>query len=328
MTLEVVVAAEGLDALVALEGALRLGRRLGVVPVDHVSVVALGHAGHHGHLGAGLVHVGHDGAAHGGQLAVRGVVRGAVAAHAVVGQAGAGAAGGGRRLGRVLGRIRRELGRRRGGVVAGVAAGPRVGVGVRVGGEARGGRGLRGAVGGQDARVLGRRRHVRRLVRVVLGHLVKGRRGDALGARGGRLRGARRKVHVGLAVHGLAAVGRLGERLLGLGVVRLLLLRGRVGAVGPRAGHVAVGVGGRVGGGICVSVHVARVLLGGLGSGCVDREGRRDAVGRSFIVERDGLARWFQELDTTVQAWKRVCGSVDGDGVTWLGQVQRAHDKV
>lgn len=66
MALQIVVAAEGLDALIALEWAFRLWLWL-VMTIDHsVATIALAnaHAGNHGHLAAGLMHVGHDGAAH------------------------------------------------------------------------------------------------------------------------------------------------------------------------------------------------------------------------------------------------------------------------
>lgn len=225
VTLEIVIAAEGLDALVALEGSLRLSLR-GLVVHHLAAVLGLTVAGaEERHLAAGLVHVRHDGAAHGGKLAVRTVAR---VTHAVgdgADAAGARAAGCGRGLaGRLLRRrIRRELRGTGGGVVSGVAAGAGVSVGIRVGGQGRLGRRLRG----HDARVLGSGRGHSRvgIVCVVLLDLVKRRRGNAIGAGGGRLRAARvgGEAHA-MAVDGLAAVRRrLRQRLL-RGVLRLLLL--------------------------------------------------------------------------------------------------------
>lgn len=129
MTLQVVIAAERLDALIALEGALRLGRS-GSVAVDHLTAIALvvvAHAGNHGHLAARLVHVGHHSAAHGGQLAVGvipGVVTHAVRDRSQAPRARASSCGGRRLAGRVLllgGRIGRELRRPGRSVVAGIA---------------------------------------------------------------------------------------------------------------------------------------------------------------------------------------------------------------
>lgn len=72
VALQVVVATKGLDALVALEGPFRLWLWL-IVAVDHgVTTVALpnSHSRNHGHLATGLVHIRHDGPAHGWQLLI------------------------------------------------------------------------------------------------------------------------------------------------------------------------------------------------------------------------------------------------------------------
>lgn len=219
VTLQVVVAAKRLDALVALEGALRLRRRRRVVSVVHhlaaVALVVVAHAGNNRHLTAGLVHVGHDGTAHVDGLTIR-LIRGAVAVH-VAGErahaAGARAGDRGRRLGGrvLLRRIRGKLRRARRGVVAGVAAGAAVGdvgVGIRVIAERRLHGGLRR---GHDGLVVrSRRGHGVGVVGAVVLRLVKGRvRLEDIGGAGSGV-----EQVVGAAVHGPAAIGR--ERLLSL----------------------------------------------------------------------------------------------------------------
>lgn len=58
VALEIVVAAERLNTLIALEGSFRLGLGLAVLAIHHVRTVALrNHTRHHGHLTSRLVHI-------------------------------------------------------------------------------------------------------------------------------------------------------------------------------------------------------------------------------------------------------------------------------
>lgn len=233
MALQVVVAAEGLGALIALERLLRRGNA--VVVVSHaVAAVALQtHAANHGLMG-------HDGAAHGHAVVRVGAV--------LAGQTARGRRGRGLR-GRLLAvvAVAMLLGSR-GGVVARVAGGP--GERVRVDMRGSAGRSLRLRGVGSDATV--RRGDRAHRVAVVAGVLSVEGSGHALGA-GGRLGAALVGVaHAVLTVDRRArSVRRLGYLLLGLRMVR----RG-----------VGVPAAMRRGGTVCV-LHVA---VGSLGAGAVD----------------------------------------------------------
>lgn len=240
VALQIVVAAEGLGALIALEGLLGLGSSLAAVHHAVVVVAVNSHAAHHGHLAARLVHVGHDGAAHAGDVlvGVRSVLAGKSA-----GSRGRGGLGG--RLLAVV--VEAVLGSRR-GVVAGVAGGSREGVGVDVGGAAGRSLGLRGL---DDAAMRGGGRcHGVAIVGAAGAVRVEGS-GHAVASGGGRLGAALVGVaHAALAVDGRARSVRRLRHLLGLGMV------GRVVGVVP----AAVGRGA-----VCV-LHVA---VGGLRAGAI-----------------------------------------------------------
>lgn len=232
VALQVVVAAEGLGALITLEGLLR-GRNAVVVVGHAVAAVALqSHAANHRLMG-------HDRAAHGY------VVVGVRAVLARQTARGRGRRGLRRRL---LAVVAVAMLGSRGSIVARVAGRSGEGVGVDMRSSAR--RSLRLCGVGSDATVRrGDRCHWVAVVAAVLS--VEGS-SHALGT-GRRLGAALVGVaHVVLAVNRRArSVRRLGHLLLGLGMVR----RG-----------VGVPAAMRRGGTVCV-LHVA---VGSLGAGAVD----------------------------------------------------------
>lgn len=197
------------------------------MPVDDGVAAVRGHAGNHGHLGSGLVHVGQYRAAHVRQRLIGRVPVRSRGSHGRArwprdGRQGPGDWPG--RGGRVL--TRRGLGGvgweavllrgSRGGIVAGVAGGSSMRVRINLGWRAGRRRGLR-ALGAQDG-ALGRRRSRRKT----------GARGTAAGAaaaRDGRLEGL-----LDVAVGGRREAISSGSR--GLRGPRISKVRGLLHAAG------------------------------------------------------------------------------------------------
>lgn len=236
VTLQVVVAAEGLHALVALEGTLRLSSGLvSVVTVHHMLsavVLANSHTRNHGHLATWLVDVGHDRA---GAHANR-VIGISVRSHGLARQTarvvGTGRRGQRRRL---MSAIRGETSlwvSGRGSVVTGVARSSRS---IRVLHLAAAGRGMR--LGGRHDGSVRRSSRCHAAVGVVATDLIRrvvhGGSGKTLGAGGRRLRATLvGKTHGVLRVHSGGSWAKGVLLALMAGRLRVMALR----AIGRGAG--------------------------------------------------------------------------------------------